>query len=154
MTIKVVFVCLGNICRSPMAEGVFTHLVDEAGLSDHFQIDSCGTSRWHVGEPPHLGTQTVLREHGIQYQHRARRIEPSDLEEADYLIAMDSDNLADIQRMGEVRGELGLLLDYAPELQLHNVPDPYYTERFEEVYQLVEAGCRGLLAHIREKEGL
>ncbi len=154
MTVRVVFVCLGNICRSPMAEGVFRHLVKEAGLEDRIQIDSCGTGGWHVGEPPHRGTQLILRQHGIDYQHRARQIDARDLRDADYLIAMDMENLDNIRRLGPTDAEVGLLLDYAEGLTVREVPDPYYNGRFEEVYRLVEAGARGLLKHIREKERL
>ncbi|GAB4477944.1 MAG: low molecular weight protein-tyrosine-phosphatase [Anaerolineae bacterium] len=154
MTVRVVFVCLGNICRSPMAEGVFRHLVKEAGLQDRIEVDSCGTGGWHVGEAPHRGTQLILRQHGIDYQHRARQISRRDLREASYLIAMDMENLEAIRRLGPTDAEVGLLLDYAEGLTVREVPDPYYDGRFEEVYRLVEAGARGLLKHIREQERL
>ena len=152
--VRVIFVCLGNICRSPMAAAVFSHKVKQARLADKIEVDSCGTSSWHVGESPHPGTSEVLAEHGIQYDHRSRQLAPDDLEEADYLIAMDRQNLADIRRLGETKAETGLLLDYAPEVKVHDVPDPYYAGKFEETYRLVEVGCEGLLKHIREKEGL
>ena len=153
MTIRVVFVCLGNICRSPMAHGLFAHLVKEAGLDGRIEVDSCGTGSWHVGEPPHRDTQRILERHGIQLHHHARQIERADLEEADYLIALDRSNLADLQLMEPKRAEVGLLLDYAPDVPHRDVPDPYYTGRFEEVFEMVEAGCRGLLAYIRQREG-
>lgn len=154
MTIQVTFVCLGNICRSPMAEAIFAHLVTEAGLQDRIAVASCGTGSWHVGEAPHRGTQQVLQAHGIPFSHHARQIAHADLESADYLIAMDAENLADIHRLGHTDAESGLLLPYAPEVRLSEVPDPYYTGRFEEVFKLVEAGCRSLLAHIRQQHGL
>jgi protein-tyrosine phosphatase len=154
MGIKVVFVCLGNICRSPMAEAIFAHKVKEAGLSDQIEVDSCGTSRWHVGERPHPGTRRVLAAHNIRYTHRARQLNRADLEEADYLIAMDSHNLDDIRRVSRAGAETGLLLDYAPDVTMSDVPDPYYVGNFEDVYRLVEAGCEGLLEHIRREEGL
>ena len=154
MTVNVVFVCLGNICRSPMAEAVFSDMVEKAGLSDQIDIDSCGTGSWHVGEAPHRGTQQVLRKHDISYSHRARQIDNSDLAEADYLVAMDRSNLSDVQRMGDTDADLRLLLDYADSVDEKDVPDPYYTGGFDTVYRLVEAGCEGLLAHIREQEGI
>lgn len=154
MTIQVTFVCMGNICRSPMAEGVFRHLVEQAGLADQFAVDSCGTGGWHVGEKPHPGTRKVLRKHGIDYDGRARQLAATDLAHADYLIALDSENLHTLRRRGSTTAETSLLLDYADGIRKRDVPDPYYSGSFDHVYQLVEAGCQGLLQHIREKEGL
>lgn len=152
--IRVLFVCLGNICRSPMADGVFQHLVREAGLQDHFEIDSAGTAGYHTGEAPHRGTQKVLRQHGVAYRHAARQVTAGELAGWDYVIPMDASNLGNLERMGSAKHEMRLLLDYAPETGVSEVPDPYYTGRFEEVYALVEQGCRNLLAHIRAEEGL
>jgi protein-tyrosine phosphatase len=137
-----------------MSEGIFAHMVKEAGLSQLIEADSCGTGIWHIGEAPHRGTQRVLAQAGIDYRHRARQLTAADIHEADYLIAMDSDNLRAIQRLGRTDAEVGLLLDYAKGVEESDVPDPYYTDRFDEIYELVEAGCRGLLEHIRRKEGL
>ena len=153
--IRVLFVCLGNICRSPMADGIFHHLVREAGLQDRFEIDSAGMDSYHVGEQTHRDTRRVLAAHGIQYRHRSRQVRRAELNDWDYLIALDNSNLYDLERMADnFTGEMGLLLDYAPELGIRDVPDPYYTGRFEDVYALVERGCRALLDHIREKEGI
>jgi low molecular weight protein-tyrosine phosphatase len=150
--VKVVFVCLGNICRSPMAEGVFANMVKRAGLDKSVSVDSCGTAEWYVGDPPHPGTLRVLAEHDIPFEHRGRQLNVSDLN-ADYLIPMDSDNLSGIQVLGQAKGELKLLLDYAPEVGLRDMPDPWYTGRFDETYGLVERGCVKLLEHIRQAEG-
>ncbi len=139
-----------------MAEAVFTHLVAQAGLSDRFQIDSAGTGNWHVGEPAHRGTRRVLTEHGIQSHSMARQVTQADLTGADYLIAMDSDNLYDLKSLGArvgLNGHLHRLLEFASGVSLKDVPDPYYQGNFEEVYRLVEAGCQGLLAHIRRERG-
>ena len=155
--INVLFVCLGNICRSPMAEAVFKHLVEEEGLSDQFHVDSVGTASYHVGEPAHRGTRRVLAAHGISSSSRSRQISRHDLETADYLIAMDLDNLSDIKYMARnlpLDGRVHLLLDFAPNVRTKSVPDPYYNGNFEETYRLVEVGCRGLVEHIRESEGI
>jgi low molecular weight protein-tyrosine phosphatase len=137
-----------------MAEAILQDMVRQAGLNDHITVDSCGMGAWHVGDSPHRGTRRVLEAHAIPYHHRARQIALDDLSTADYLIALDSDNLAGIQRLGDTAAEVALLLTYAPQLGLIDVPDPYYTDRFDETYELVEAGCRGLLNHIRDKEAL
>jgi len=154
MTVNVLFVCLGNICRSPMAEGVFQKMVDDAGLSDQILVDSAGTGSWHVGETAHRGTQKVLRQHGIAYNGRARQIRPTDITPNTYLIALDSSNLQDLQRYASQHARLFRLLDFASETQERDVPDPYYTGAFDYVYKLVEDGCRGLLAAIRQREGI
>lgn len=154
--IRVLFVCMGNICRSPMAEAVFRNLVAQAGLSQSFEIDSAGTSHWDVGNPPHRGTLAVLRREGIESRNRrARQLSAADLRDFDYVVAMDEENLADIATLGAVAsGRVTRLLDYAPHLGQQNVPDPYYDNSFDNVYTLVTAGCAGLLERIREEHGL
>lgn len=150
--IKIIFVCLGNICRSPMAEAVFRDLVEKEGLADQFEIDSAGTSSYHVGNSAHPGTRRVLQQHGIAGTSRSRQVNRADLEEADYLIAMDRTNASDLHHTARrlpLNGRVHLLLDFAPGVRLQDVPDPYYAGNFEDVYRLVEAGCRGLLAHIK-----
>ncbi|OAN45433.1 phosphotyrosine protein phosphatase [Chloroflexus islandicus] len=154
--IRVLFVCMGNICRSPMAEAIFRHLVEQAGLSDRFEIDSAGTGGWHVGEPPHPGTQRVLARHNIATAGmRARQVRSADIDQFDYILVMDRENLADLGRFHpRARERAKLLLSFAPELGVDEVPDPYYNGRFDEVYQLIETACRNLLAYIREREGV
>lgn len=154
MTVDVLFVCLGNICRSPMAEGIFQNMVDEAGLSDKITVDSVGTGSWHVGERPHRGTRRILAKHGISYDGRARQIRHDDIKPHTYVVAMDDSNLNDLRRRFGSHSRLYRLLDFATEHEERNVPDPYYTGNFEYVYQLVADGCRGLLATIREETGL
>ncbi len=155
--INVLFVCLGNICRSPMAEAVFKHLVAQAGLSDQFHIDSVGTTSYHVGDLAYPGTRRVLTAHGIKCDSTSRQVTYSDLQEADYIIAMDHDNVSDLQSMTRkisLNNHTALLLDFADNTRVRNVPDPYYTGNYEEVYTLVTDGCQGLLAHIREEKGI
>jgi protein-tyrosine phosphatase len=139
-----------------MAEGVFKHLVDEAGLSDRVSVDSAGTGGWHIGEPAHIGTRRVLERHGIALDRRARRIERSELDRIDYLVAMDSSNYDDLRSLDESaynEGRLYRLLEFASDGAPKDVPDPYYEDNFDRVYELVEEGCVGLLAHIRAQRG-
>lgn len=153
--IRVVFVCLGNICRSPMAEAVFQHLVDAAGLTERFSVTSRGTGNWHVGEAAHPGTQRILDRHGIAYQGRAQQLTAQDVSDPQtYVVVMDGDNEREVRRRFGDLPRLHRLLAFARRAQVPDVPDPYYTGEFERVYGLVEDGCRGLLDAIREKEGV
>lgn len=154
--IRVLFVCLGNICRSPMAEGVFQHKVNEAGLGEKIMIDSAGTAGYHEGEQAHSGTRKMLQQNGIDYRGRARTLTRSDFHNFDYILAMDADNLADIQsrRPDDSKVVIKLFLDYAPDQPVREVPDPYYNGRFQEVYDLVTAASHGLLAEVRKTHNL
>lgn len=151
--IHVLFVCLGNICRSPMAEAVFRHQVAQAGLSDRIEVASAGTGSWHTGERPHRGTLDVLRRNQVDPgDKRARGVNRADFEKFDYIVAMDSENVADINAAYHRR--IPRLMESAPSGYPLDVPDPYYEGNFDEVYRLVQAGTQGLLAEIRRKEGL
>lgn len=154
MIIKVTFVCLGNICRSPMADGVFQEMVNEAGLQDRILVDSAGTSSYHVGEQAHRGTRSELKKHGIGYNGRSRQINNTDNNPNTYLIAMDESNLSDLNRAFGQREKTYRLLDFATQNNEKNVPDPYYVGGFDYVYNLVEDGCAGLLEFIRQEEGI
>jgi len=136
-----------------MAEGIFRHLVNEAGLAGRIDTASAGTVGWHVGERPHRGTIAILKEHHIDLGNkRSRQLTRSDLAEYNYIVAMDAENAADIQAL--FGKQVPRLMEFGSDGLPLDVPDPYYTGGFERVYELVEAGCRGLLAHIRKQEGL
>ncbi len=144
---------MGNICRSPMAEGVFRQLVHEQGMADHFEIASAATGSWHLGHPPHEGTRKQLAKHGISLTGKhAQKLTRKDLETYDYVVVMDQENVEDVRYA--FKTELPRLLDFAEDVGEKDVPDPYYSGNFERVYDLVLAGSQGLLAHIREKEEL
>jgi protein-tyrosine phosphatase len=153
--IGILFVCMGNICRSPMAEGVFQHKVNQAGLSQFIRVDSAGTWDGHEGEPASAGTLRLLRQHGIPYDGRSRPLTARDLDEFDYVLAMDRQNLAFIQRLVPTpKADVRLFLSFAREAGLvtvDEVPDPYYDNTYERVYSLVTAGSQALLDHLRER---
>ncbi|MGF1640410.1 MAG: low molecular weight protein-tyrosine-phosphatase [Rhodospirillales bacterium] len=152
--VNVLFVCLGNICRSPAAEGVFRALVEGEGLADRITVDSAGTAAWHLGKPPDRRAQAAARRRGIDIGGlRARQAGPADFRRFDLVLAMDRDNHADLARLcppGEGQ-RLALFLDFAPEIPVREVPDPYYggPEGFERMLDLIDIGGRGLLAHLR-----
>ena len=150
--IRILFVCLGNICRSPMAEAVMRHLIRREGLEDSVTVDSAGTGSWHIGEPPHVGTRRALECRGIPWDGiRARRITAGDLDAFDYVICMDTNNRRDVERFGRGRARVMTFMELVRDAQSPDVPDPYYTGNFEEVYELVEKGCEELLRRIREE---
>ncbi|MCP4356816.1 MAG: low molecular weight phosphotyrosine protein phosphatase [Chloroflexi bacterium] len=155
MTVHVLFVCLGNICRSPMAEAIFQGLVEEAGLTNQISVDSAGTGAYHVGEKAHRGTRQILRQHDIQYNGRSRQISPSDIGQShSYLVVMDESNRRDLEGRYGRQPNIVRLLDFASQTTERNVPDPYYSSNFEYVYQLVKDGCLGLLETICQENGL
>lgn len=148
--VSVLFVCLGNICRSPLAEGVFLHLAEEAGLSRRFRVDSAGTGAWHVGERPDARSLEVAARHGVALPGRARQVTPDDLRRFDVVVAMDRDNLEALRRMSAAAdgtARLHLLREFDPEADGDEVPDPYYggPGGFDDVYAMVRTACSGLL---------
>ena len=154
-TVKVCFVCLGNICRSPLAQGVFEALVKEEGLQDRIIISSAGVSAWHVGNPPDGRMQQTARDHGILLNSRARQFQSSDFEQMDLVLAMDHSNLSALKQMSaepELQDKLFLFRSFDPQ---HNndfeVPDPYYGggKGFEKVYQIIDRTCPKVLDHLK-----
>ncbi len=153
--VRVLFVCLGNICRSPTAEGVFRHLLSARELTEKVTVDSAGTSGWHIGEAPDERAQEEALGRGIDLSdQRSRAVRPRDFQDFDYIVAMDGENLADLQRMAVpgARARLCLCTDFAPQLGIRDVPDPYYggPGGFGRVFDIIEAGARGLLAEIEQ----
>ncbi len=154
---RVLFVCLGNICRSPTAEGVMRALVAQAGLEDDFFIDSAGTGGWHVGSAPDRRATAAARARGLELEGQARQVGAEDFLEFDLLLAMDSVNASELRRLAagpDERGKVRLLREFDPAAVAAgdlDVPDPYYGAEggFDEVFELVQAACRGLLEQVR-----
>jgi len=154
--VKVLFVCMGNICRSPTAHGVFRKLVEDEGYADRIDIDSAGTHAYHVGEPPDSRATRTAMGRGIDLGDlRARKVRSTDFSEFDYVLAMDRENLSLLKNScpDEYSDRLYLFLEFAPETNTQEVPDPYYggESGFDQVFDLVTAGSRGLLADIKDK---
>ncbi len=154
---RVLFVCLGNICRSPTAEGVFRALVAERGLDDEIEIDSAGTGGWHVGASPDERSTDAARRRGIVLEGGARQFTAADFEDFDYLLAMDAGNARDMRRLApddEARDKVRLFREFDEESVADgelDVPDPYYggSQGFEDVLDMADRAARGLLAEIK-----
>lgn len=155
--IKVVFVCLGNICRSPMAEAIFRHKVKEAGLDEKILVDSRGTSNWHIGKRPHEGTLKILDQYNISSEGMtASQYKKEDLTEFDYIVAMDKSNIENIELVNETKDseKVFLLLDLLDDVDTKDVPDPYFTGDFDETYDLVSRSSDALLNKIKLEHSL
>lgn len=165
MHIRILFVCLGNICRSPMAEAVMRKLVQDNGLSEQVEVDSAGTGDWHLGKPPHEGTRRILSDRNISYEGMsARQVVPVDFEQFTYIVCMDSSNISNVRALlkeakeretgrfhpyAGSKEQLFTFMELLPKQGIQDVPDPYYTGNFDYVYELVEAGCQALLIKIK-----
>jgi protein-tyrosine phosphatase len=154
--IRVLFVCLGNICRSPTAEGVLRAVAAREAPELGLEVDSAGTAGYHVGEPPDARTRQAAARRGYDLSSlRARIVEPRDFERFDLILAMDRENLSVLQRRAppSAHERLHLFLEFAPQREIEDVPDPYYggVNGFEEVLDMVEAATRGLLMHLRQR---
>lgn len=156
---RVMFVCLGNICRSPLAQGVFAHLAAQRGVAEDLTIESAGTGHWHIGDPPDKRSSAVAKKHGVELRSRGQQIDESYFGRFDLFVAMDRSNVGNLRRMGCPEERLALMLAFAPEslkarhpgaLSTLEVPDPYHDgpEGFDVVYELVHESCVGLLDEI------
>lgn len=153
---KILFVCMGNICRSPTAEGSFQQLIETRGLADLFGLDSAGTHSYHIGSPPDRRAQQAALVRGIDLSRlRARAVERSDFETFDHILAMDRDNLSGLRAYcpQQYQHKVELFLDYAPEQPCREVPDPYYggAQGFDHVLDLIAMASEGLLAASLER---
>ncbi len=151
---KICFVCLGNICRSPTAEGIFQHLINEQELENYFEIDSAGTSAYHVGESANSKSQRTAQKHGITLRSKSRQFKNADLDYYDLILAMDNENLHNVRHMANSNHEnkIGRMRDFDPRPDDGEVPDPYYggPEGFENVFQIVKRSCENLLDELEE----
>jgi protein-tyrosine phosphatase len=154
----ILFVCLGNICRSPAAEGVFLHMIARQGLEQAFTVDSAGTGDWHVGRPADARMRSAAARRGIVLPSRARQITADDLSRFDHVLTMDRQNLEAVRGLagrGEAAARIGPLTRYCRRYSVEEVPDPYYggEEGFDRVLDLLEDACGGLLEALRADQG-
>ena len=152
--VSVLFVCLGNICRSPLGEGVLAHRLEDEDLSDRVRVDSAGTGAWHLGDPPDPRSMEVAVRHGIALRGRARRVSVEDFNEFDYIFAMDRSNLRDLRYL-ESEGDGGALLTLFREFDPHqdgdlDVPDPYYggPDGFDLMFDMIDRTCAAFVEHL------
>ena len=157
--VNILFVCMGNICRSPTAQGVFECLVENEQLSDRIRIESAGTHAYHIGEKPDERASAAAMKRGVDLStQKARRVSAEDFEEFDYVLAMDRSNYDDLEGIcpPEHLSKLHLFLEFSPDLEVVDVPDPYYggATGFERVLDLIEQAAEALLADVRQQRGL
>lgn len=157
---SLLFVCLGNICRSPLAEGIFLHLARERGVASRFRVDSAGTGAWHVGSPPDPRALAIARKHGVHLPSIGRQVDPlTDFETFDLILPMDNSNRTDLLDLGAPRDRVRLMRSFDPSLASEpdhrlDLPDPYYGsgDGFQRVYDMLLAACSGLLDELATRE--
>ena len=144
---SILFVCMGNICRSPLAEGVFLHKLQQRGVVNRFLVDSAGTGQWHAGERPDRRARAIAKQHGIVLTSRARQVTTEDFDRFDHLICMDEANREQLENWGAPQHKLQLLLEVDPDCELQEVPDPFYGggDGFQTIFRLIDSACDALL---------
>lgn len=151
---SVLFVCLGNICRSPTGEGIFISKVDSRNLKPFFEIDSCGTAGYHIGEPAHATSQSIANNHGVYLPSLGRQLSRADFEKFDLILAMDTSNLSDIKRIQPENSKalVTLMRSFDPDKESESVPDPYFggLNGFENVFNVLDRSCEHLLEELKE----
>jgi len=156
--IKVLFVCLGNICRSPLAEGIFKQRIKERGISDHFEADSCGTAAYHIGETPDERSVANAEKNGVSYAHRGRQAKRDDFQHFDYVLAMDASNYRNLEiiKPKNPKARLKMMRDYDNQTSGANVPDPYYggEDGFQKVFEILDESVNNLIDDLIKKHQL
>jgi protein-tyrosine phosphatase len=153
---KILFVCLGNICRSPLAEAIFKDKIRNHALDAYFEADSCGTSNYHIGDPPDSRTIANARKNGVAISHLGRQLCTNDLEAYDYILAMDKSNYQNILKLANAQqysGKVALMRNYDPVGKGEEVPDPYYggEKNFQEVFEILDRSMEGFIKHLEEQ---
>lgn len=154
--VKVLFVCLGNICRSPLAEGIFRHKITGKGLDHLVQADSCGTANYHVGDLPDPRTRANAEKNGVKLQHHGRQLSPNDLEQFDFILAMDHSNYQNILSLEDASQhahKITLMREFDPIHNTGEVPDPYYGNEkdFQEVFEILDRSIHSFIQHLEAK---